>query len=102
MELEKKQKERDEDEAYKNMTPEQRLAEKLRLQKLQEENDLKLALGTLGIVDKSTIDGMDPKTKEEFSELADAISKKVVEYRFDDEFSGFAEKLISNICASCE
>jgi hypothetical protein len=35
------------------MTPEQKLAERLRLQKLQEENDLKIALGTLGIVDKS-------------------------------------------------
>jgi hypothetical protein len=45
---------------------------------------------------------MDPKTKEEFTEFAEAISKKVLEYRNDDEFSGFAEELIRNICASCE
>uniref|UniRef100_A0A182LTJ2 Eukaryotic translation initiation factor 3 subunit J n=1 Tax=Anopheles culicifacies TaxID=139723 RepID=A0A182LTJ2_9DIPT len=99
-ELERLQRE-EEEEA--NLTPEQRLAEKRRLQKLQEENDLKTAMETLGITPMTSgngIDGMHPTTKEEFSELADAISKKLSNYRAHTEYQGFLEDLLLKIFAS--
>lgn len=83
------------------MTPEEKAAEKLRLQRLQEENDLKLALETLGVGDSCVgIDTKNPKTAEEFTVLADAISKKVLQYKATEEFANFSEELIRNICAS--
>lgn len=100
-ELDRKRREHEE----ANMTPEQKLAEKLRLQRLQEENDLKLALETLGVDDAAGsggIDGANPKTAEEYSALADAICKKVLQFKFEEEFSNFSEELIRNICAACE
>ncbi|XP_063699101.1 eukaryotic translation initiation factor 3 subunit J [Culicoides brevitarsis] len=98
-EIERKRREKEEAE----MTPEQRLAEKARIQKLQEENDLKLALETFGLTDAGATGGIDarnPQTVEEFTELADAISKKVLQFKLRDEFPNFAEELVRNICAS--
>lgn len=94
-ELERKLKEREEE-----LTPEEQLAEKLRLQKLAEENDLKLGLESLGLSAGSTIDGRNPSTVEDFTELADAISKKVLQYKTREEFANFAEEIVRNICAS--
>lgn len=98
-EIERKRREKEE----ADMTPEQRLAEKLRIQKLQEENDLKLAMETFGVGDSTGgggIDSRNPTTPEEFSELADAISKKVLQFKSRDEFSNFTEEIVRNICAS--
>lgn len=93
-ELERKRREREEE----NMTPEERVAEKLRLQRLQEETDLKLALETLGVSETGA--GVEsPKTAEEFTALADAISKKVLQYKATEEFANFSEELVRNICA---
>ncbi|XP_053675508.1 eukaryotic translation initiation factor 3 subunit J [Anopheles nili] len=94
---------RREEEEEENLTPEERLAQKRRLQKLQEENDLKTAMETLGISPMSTgngIDGMHPTTKEEFSELAEAISKKLSNYRASNEYQGFLEDLLLKLFAS--
>ncbi|XP_058126755.1 eukaryotic translation initiation factor 3 subunit J isoform X2 [Anopheles coustani] len=94
---------RREEEAEASLTPEQRLAEKRRLQKLQEENDLKTAMETLGITSMSNsggIDGMHPTTKEEFADLADAISKKLSNYRAHQEYQGFLEDLLLKVFAS--
>lgn len=82
------------------MTPEQKLAEKLRLQKLQEESDLKNALDTFGVTTLAGgIDGMTPNTKEEFVELADAIVKKLSNYRSDIEYTNFLEDLVTKLFA---
>ncbi|XP_058463436.1 eukaryotic translation initiation factor 3 subunit J [Malaya genurostris] len=84
-----------------NLTPEQKLAEKLRLQKLQEESDLKTALETFGVTTLAGgIDGMHPTTKEEFVELADAITKKLSNYKSDPEYTNFLEDLVTKIFAS--
>uniref|UniRef100_A0A182Q8E3 Eukaryotic translation initiation factor 3 subunit J n=1 Tax=Anopheles farauti TaxID=69004 RepID=A0A182Q8E3_9DIPT len=94
---------REQEEAEANMTPEERLAEKRRLQKLQEENDLKTAMETLGITPMSSgngIDGMHPTNKEEFGELAEAISKKLANYRAHTEYQGFLEELLLKLFAS--
>ncbi|XP_050094994.1 eukaryotic translation initiation factor 3 subunit J [Anopheles aquasalis] len=101
-ELEEQRRREEEEEA--NMTPEQRAAEKRRLQKLQEENDLKTAMETLGITPMAsgggTIDGMHPTNKEEFSELAEAISKKLSNYRASTDYQGFLEELLLKLFAS--
>lgn len=84
-----------------NMTPEQKLAEKLRLQKLQEESDLKNAMDTFGVTTLvGGIDGMTPNTKEEFGELADAIVKKLSNYRSDPEYANFLEDLVTKLFAA--
>lgn len=91
------------------MTPAERLAEKLRLQKLQEENDLLTALDTLGLTAEKTtttpssgIDGMSPTNKAEFSELSEAISKKVSTFKSSEEFPAFLEELVQSVCANCK
>lgn len=85
------------------MTPEEKLAEKLRLQKLQEEADLKTAMESLGFnVGASNIDALNPTNKEEFTELAQAISTKVANYKNSDEFPGFIEELVRSVCANCK
>lgn len=95
LELEEKQRERE-----ANMTPEERLAEKLRLQKIEEEADLRAAMDTFGVSDKSGIDGLNPTNKIELTELAEAISKKVNQYKQMDDFPGFLEELVRNVCVS--
>lgn len=85
-----------------NMTPEEKLAEKLRLQKIQEEADFRAAMDTFGITEKSGIDGLQPKNKTELTELADAISKKVSQYKHLVDFPGFLEELVRNVCANCK
>lgn len=84
-----------------NMTPEERAAEKSRLKKLQEEADLKTALDTLGLTSSSgaTIDAFNPTTKEEFTEFADAISKKISQFKTKDEYVPFLDELVSKLCA---
>lgn len=88
------------------MTPEEKIAEKLRLQKLQEEADLKLAMETLGITAdvsvEGSIDGMIPTNKQEFSTLASLISNRVALFREKDEFPTFVEELVKNISLHCE
>lgn len=84
-----------------NLTPEQKLAEKLRIQKLQEESDLKNAMDTFGVSSlASGIDGMHPTSKEDFIELADAITKKLSNYKNDPEYSNFLEDLVIKLFAS--
>jgi len=95
-ELERKKREKEE----ADMTPEEKLAEKLHIQKIQEENDLKLALETFGVNDSAGIDGRSPQTAEEFAEYAEAIGKKVLQFKFEEEFPTFIEDLVRNICAS--
>lgn len=97
-EEEKKAREREE-----NMTPEEKLAEKLRIQKIQEEADLRAAMDTFGVSDNKTgIDALQPKNKIELSEFADAISKKVSQYKHLVDFPGFLEELVRNVCVNCK
>lgn len=87
-----------------NMTPEEKLAEKLRLQKLQEEADLKAAMDTFGVQPSPSegIDGMHPTNKVEFEEFGNAIAKKVGNYKNHDEYLTFLEDLVRKLCANCK
>ncbi|XP_063540792.1 eukaryotic translation initiation factor 3 subunit J [Cydia strobilella] len=81
------------------MTAEQKLAEKLKRQKLQEESDLRLAMETFGITEAGVgkIDGFNPTTKEEFTEFAELLVKKIALYKAREEFPEFADELVKNI-----
>lgn len=82
------------------LTPEEKLAEKLRRQKLQEESDLRLALETFGVTETSgagKLDNFNPTTKEEFSEFADLLSKKINLYKTREEFPAFVDDLVKSI-----
>lgn len=46
------------------------------------------------------IDAMNPLTKQEFDELADAITSKVQPFSKNSEYPVFAETVVRNICAS--
>lgn len=84
------------------MTPEQRTAEKLRLQKLQEEASLKLDLDTLGLTSSSADLDTDPTTKEEFLSYAEALSKKISRFRAKEEYVTLVDELVKNLCAGCK
>lgn len=85
------------------LTPEQKLAEKLRLQKVQEEADLRAAMDTFGIADKDRcgIDLMNPTNKAELSEFSEALSKKIGQYKNLADFPLFVEELVRGICSNC-
>lgn len=97
LELEEKEKER-----IANLTPEEKLAEKLRLQKIQEENDLRVAMDTFGVSAGASIDGLNPTNRAELTELADAIRQKVSQFKEMEDFAGFLEELTRSICSSRE
>lgn len=84
------------------MTPEEKLAEKLRVQKIQEEADLIAAMDTFGITDKTGIDAINPTNKTELAELSEAISKKVSQYKHLEDFPGFLEELVRTVCVNCK
>lgn len=95
--MEEKEKER-----IANLTPEEKLAEKLRLQKIQEENDLRVAMDTFGVSAGASIDGLNPTNRAELTELAEAINQKVSQFKEMEDFAGFLEELTRSICSSRE
>ncbi|CAH2042672.1 unnamed protein product, partial [Iphiclides podalirius] len=87
------------EKAFEELSPEQKLAEKLRAQKLQEESDLRLAMETFGITEGAggKLDNFQPTNKEEFTEFADLLCKKINLYKSKEEFPGFVDELVKNI-----
>lgn len=105
---EKERKEREEvarklaaKEAMKNLTPEEKMAEKLRQQRLQEEADLQVTKETFGVIETSSdsIDALNPSTQEEFNLLQEAILKKLQPLATSVHYPTFVEDLTRNICA---
>ncbi|XP_012253156.1 eukaryotic translation initiation factor 3 subunit J [Athalia rosae] len=98
-EAERKAKEKEE-----ALTPEEKRAEMLRRQRLQEEADLRLAMETFGVtpdaVNAVGLDAAMPDTKEEFDEFNEALSKKINQFNKHAEFTAFAEELIKNIAVN--
>merc|ERR1712025_704534 len=92
---------REEEEKQLN-TPEGKLAEKMRLQKLAEENDLKLAQEMMGLGSSGgaggVIDNANPSTKEEFEDLSKAITDKLSNFESSEHYQDFIENLVKNLC----
>ncbi|XP_076234094.1 eukaryotic translation initiation factor 3 subunit J [Calliopsis andreniformis] len=93
-EAERKAKEKEE-----ALTPEERRAEQLRRQRLQEEADLRLAMETFGIAEEATfsLDTTVPDTKEEFEQYENVLTQKLNVFAKHAEFPPFAEELIKSI-----
>ncbi|XP_059177565.1 LOW QUALITY PROTEIN: eukaryotic translation initiation factor 3 subunit J-B-like [Physella acuta] len=78
-------------------TPEEKLAEKIRLQKIQEEADLKLAKGLFGVGDASGIDSMYPETKEQFDQFEQALKTKITFFESSKLYSAFIVKIYPDL-----
>lgn len=94
-EIERKLKEKEEE-----ISPEERI-------RREKESDLVLALETTFGFDGDTtkeeggtIDSMNPTTKEEFTEFAEVLNKKLITLAKSPEFPAFAEDHIRNLCAT--
>ena len=76
----------------------------MRLQKLAEENDLKLAQEMMGLGSSGggggVIDNMNPSSKEEFEELSKAITDKLSNFESSEYYQDFVENLVKNLCPS--
>jgi len=84
-------------------TPEGKLAEKMRLQKLTEENDLKIAQDMFGadaVGAVGGIDAMNPETKEEFDDFSKAVLDKITSLESSELFQDFAEEFVRSLCMS--
>ncbi|XP_070507273.1 eukaryotic translation initiation factor 3 subunit J [Chironomus tepperi] len=95
MKREQAEKLKQEDEDTANLTPE----EKIRLQKLQEEEYTRAALDTLGLTSNAAIDSFNPKTKEEFAEFGDVLCKKISHFKAQDEYVTFLDDFVRNLLA---
>lgn len=93
-EAERKLKEKEE-----TLTPEERRAEQLRRQRLQEEADLRLAMETFGVTEESTnsSDNGVLNSKMEFEQYCAALSLKMSQFSKHTEFPPLAEELIKCI-----
>ncbi|XP_059402004.1 eukaryotic translation initiation factor 3 subunit J-A-like [Carassius carassius] len=98
------QKRLEESKNITELTPEEELAEKLRVKKLQEDSDLELAKEVFGVVSNnvSGIDAMSPSTKEDFTEFERLLKEKISSYEKSIHYSSFLEALFRDLCLSLE
>ncbi|XP_064609121.1 eukaryotic translation initiation factor 3 subunit J-A-like [Liolophura sinensis] len=87
--------------AKKPLSAEEKLAEKLRIQKIQKDADLKVARETFGI-SASGLDSFQPETQEEFVKFSEALTEKILTFQPSPCFSGFLEKLFTDLALSLE
>ncbi|XP_066514505.1 eukaryotic translation initiation factor 3 subunit J-B-like [Hoplias malabaricus] len=91
-----------------NLTPEEEAAEKLRLQKLQEESDMALACEAFGVDatvttnSASGIEAMCPSTKDDFIAFEKALKDKISQFEKSVHYSSFLESLFRELCITLE
>nr|CAG4649903.1 EOG090X0OQM [Scapholeberis mucronata]SVE94051.1 EOG090X0OQM [Scapholeberis mucronata] len=87
-----------------NMTPEERIAEKLRRQKLVEDADFELAKETFGVSAPrpGSLDDANPTTKEEFTEFKNNLVKKIQSLSSKTCYNEFIEDFVKDICIGLE
>ncbi|XP_037103226.1 eukaryotic translation initiation factor 3 subunit J-B [Syngnathus acus] len=102
--LKKKEQELKEKELEQELTPEEQLAQKLKVQKLQEDADLELAKDAFGVGGSSVagIDAMCPSSKEEFTEFEKLLKEKISQFEKSVHYSNFLESLFRELCISLE
>ncbi|KAM6979648.1 eukaryotic translation initiation factor 3 subunit J-B [Aplochiton taeniatus] len=87
------------------LTPEEQLAEKLRVKKLQEEADLELAKEAFGITTSNNVTGIDamcPSTKDDFTEFEKLLKEKISQFEKSAHYSNFLDSLFRELCISLE
>lgn len=93
----------EEPEDSKVLTPEEQLADKLRLKKLQEESDLELAKETFGVNNTVYgIDAMNPSSRDDFTEFGKLLKDKITQYEKSLYYASFLEALVRDVCISLE
>ncbi|OWK09831.1 EIF3J, partial [Cervus elaphus hippelaphus] len=93
----------EEPEEPKMLTPEEQLADKLRLKKLQEESDLELAKETFGVNNTVYgIDAMNPSSRDDFTEFGKLLKDKITQYEKSLYYANFLEALVRDVCISLE
>ncbi|XP_057704634.1 eukaryotic translation initiation factor 3 subunit J-B [Corythoichthys intestinalis] len=102
--LKKKQQQLQEEELQEELTPEEQLAQKLRVQKLQEDADLELAKDAFGVGSTTLvgIDAMCPSSKEEFTEFEKLLKEKISQFEKSVHYSSFLDSLFRELCISLE
>jgi len=104
MRAEEREKRRQEEEAaQKDLSPEERLAEKARALKMQEDADLEVALGTWGVSSTAAAPSdspleASPSTKEEFDTYKSALLEKLRSMESEPLYNGFLEELVRDLC----
>ncbi|XP_078539091.1 eukaryotic translation initiation factor 3 subunit J [Lissotriton helveticus] len=103
LKLKKKQEEiqKQLEEPQQELTPEEQVAEKLRLKKLQEESDLQLAKEAFGDCAVS-VDALNPSSKEDFAEFGRLLKEKITHYEKSLHYTNFLETLLRDVCISLE
>ncbi|KAL6461667.1 hypothetical protein MHYP_G00298120 [Metynnis hypsauchen] len=98
----------EESQADVQLTPEEQAAEKLRVQKLQEESDMALACEAFGVETTVTtnsasgIEAMCPSTKDDFDVFTKLLKDKISQFEKSVHYSSFLESLFRELCISLE
>jgi len=109
--LRKKQQEQEMLQNQADLTPEELMAEKLRVMKLQEESDMELAKDAFGVSTTTTtstsnsvsgIDAMCPSSREDFTELEKLLKEKLTQFEKSVHYSSFLDSLFRELCISLE
>lgn len=79
------------------LTSEEILAEKLRVQKLEDSSNLQLARDICGLKENK-IDSLVPETKEDFDHFGKAISEKIQTFASSEHYSDLIENITKDIC----
>ncbi len=87
---------KEDDAMLASMTPEAKLAEKLRLQKIEENANLQLAKDMMGLKTEG-VDAQNPVTKEEFQEFERALTEKITGQASSKHYPDLIEGLVKNI-----
>lgn len=93
-------------ENQEELTPEELLAEKLRVKQLQEESDMELTKDAFGVSTTSNsvsgIDAMCPSSREDFTEFEKLLKEKITQFEKSVHYSSFLESLFRELCISLE
>lgn len=102
----KKREQEIKEQEEQDLTPEEQLAEKLRVKKLQEDADLELAKDAFGVSSTSNsvtgIDAMCPSSKEDFTEFEKMLKEKITQFEKSVHYSSFLDSLFRELCISLE
>ncbi|KPP79437.1 eukaryotic translation initiation factor 3 subunit J-A-like, partial [Scleropages formosus] len=102
-EEEEEEEEKKQSEETTELTPEEQLAEKLRVKKLQEEADLELAKEAFGVTNTvPRIDSMSPTSKDDFTEFERLLKEKISQYEKSVHYTSFLDSLFRDLCISLE
>jgi len=88
-------------ERLKELTAEEKAAEKARIKKEQEEADLLLARQVFGLdeVDESAlVDAVTPTDSASFASFREALVKKLRKYENSPHYVAFLDSLVKNLC----